>query len=232
MQYPFSLSAPLSGDHTLTARRGTGVTAGAYDSAYASAYASAYDSVGVDADLLGALLRPVQLLLGGLDTLVHRAVCNIRTHGDGGADMGGRGGGSGGGGKGGRKDLYVPADAKSVVAVAPHVLLLHALSRIEYVVTGGSLDVSHVYAALQSTLHTFVSAYLKGVHLKRQKDAQKAALYRNRATERTFESNEAKEEEAALAHHFPDHLRVFRDMKGVMSPADLNDQEGGGLEGG
>jgi hypothetical protein len=170
---------------------------------------SSFDSAALKRDLL----HPVACLLSGIDQLVDRAAVGLAilqsTRGDRPASAL----------NDASHGCELP-DAKSVRSMTPHVILLHALSRIEYLVRGRSIMLEDVYPAFQSTLSKFVESYLKGLDERRRREAEKEALYRHRSREQVFESNEAKEEEAALKRHFPHHLEdEFRTMPGILKDA-------------
>jgi len=170
---------------------------------------SSFDSAALKRDLL----HPVACLLSGIDQLVDRAAVSLTilqsTRGDRPASAL----------NDASHSCELP-DAKSVRSMTPHVILLHALSRIEYLVRGRSIMLEDVYPAFQSTLSKFVESYLKGLDERRRREAEKEALYRHRSREQVFESNESKEEEAALKRHFPHHLEdEFRTMSGILKDA-------------
>jgi hypothetical protein len=61
-------------------------------------------------------------------------------------------------------------------------------------------------------LSKFVEDQLIVEEKLKQIQAEKDSLYKNKTQETKFESDEAKEEEEALRHHFPDHLAEFSDI--------------------
>jgi MoxR-like ATPase len=137
--------------------------------------------------------QPVSLLLGGVTAAVNRVVEALTAAKQDTSD--------------GRSRT---PDPSAVTTLTPHIVLLHALSRIEYLVGGGVTDLAAMYSVLQNTLDKFVEAYLKELDERRRKAAAKEALFRNR--ERVFESDDVKEEEAAYKEHFPDHLAAFKSL--------------------
>lgn len=177
---------------------------------FSSSSALHHQSTSIASSLKQDLLHPVKCLLGGLEQLVELATDSLGVLQSQSQSQSVRAGSSL------SADQYLP-EAKSVGAMTPHIILLHALSRIEYLVQGRSISLSDVYSSFQAALTKFVEAYLKGLDEKRRLDAEQESLYRHRSTERVFESNEAKEEEAALKLHFPQHLEdEFRALPGVL----------------
>lgn len=102
--------------------------------------------------------------------------------------------------------------AKIVDSLSPHLVLLLGLSKIDYLVGGGTLRCNDTLYLFKRIMMQFVSTHLRGEAEKAQRKAEKESLYRNKTSETVFESNEEKEEEAALRLHFPNHLKEFKDI--------------------
>ena len=100
----------------------------------------------------------------------------------------------------------------SVDPTASGHLFLLALSKLDHYVGSGIVASSDAYAVFNSILDGFVESHIRADEARRAKAAAKAALYRNKTQETSYEANEEKEERAALRQHFPDHLKGFRDI--------------------
>ena len=96
--------------------------------------------------------------------------------------------------------------------ICPQAALLLSLARLDYLVGGGTTACSSAKGLFRQVLERFVHAYLKAEDDRKKQAALKAALYQNKAEEKVFESDDAKEELVALRLHFPDHLSEFRDI--------------------
>jgi MoxR-like ATPase len=96
--------------------------------------------------------------------------------------------------------------------ICPQATLLLSLARLDYLIGGGTAACSSAQALFRQVLDRFVHAYLKAEDDRKKQAALKAALYQNKADEKVFESDDAKEELVALRLHFPDHLSEFRDV--------------------
>eukprot|EP01041_Mallomonas_annulata_P000547 gene547-1048_t len=105
--------------------------------------------------------------------------------------------------------------ASTLEDISPHVLLLQVLSRIDSAVGGGTLIPSETISLFHHVLYEFTSSYSKNEEKRKKLAAEKAASFKYKAKEIHFESDETKEEEAALRGHFPDHLKQFADITGV-----------------
>jgi len=114
--------------------------------------------------------------------------------------------------QGGNNARSVLPHLGSIDAAASGHLLLLALSKVDHYVGSGTLQASDTYEVFNSVLDGFVESHLRAEDARRAKAAAKAALFRNKTKENSYEANEEKEELAALRQHFPDHLKGFRDI--------------------
>ena len=96
--------------------------------------------------------------------------------------------------------------------ICPQATLLLSLAKLDYLIGGGTAECVTAKDLFRQVLERFVHAYLKAEDDRKKQAALKAALYQNKADEKIFESDDAKEELIALRLHFPDHLSEFRDI--------------------
>eukprot|EP01038_Epipyxis_sp_PR26KG_P006887 gene6887-9437_t len=96
---------------------------------------------------------------------------------------------------------------ESIDAISLHIILLHTMAKIDYFVGGNSVPASSFQHYFELILEKFVVANDRGIEQQRLKQAKVDAFYRNRKQEIVMESDDKKEEEAALKHHFPNHLQ-------------------------
>ena len=103
---------------------------------------------------------------------------------------------------------------ESVERVANGNTLLLALLRLDYLVAIGVVGVHSSKDIFSTILDHFVASHLRAEDARLAADAAKRALFRSKGKkeESNFESNEQKEEEAALRLSFPDHLASFKDI--------------------
>jgi hypothetical protein len=109
-------------------------------------------------------------------------------------------------------NAYLKSDDNVFDIVGPQTIFLHAISKINYLVGGGTVNPNSFYELFNRILSKFVEDQLKVEEKLRRIQAEKDSLYKNKTKETKFESDEAKEEEEALRHHFPDHLAEFSDI--------------------
>lgn len=109
-------------------------------------------------------------------------------------------------------NAYLKADDNVFDIIGPQTIFLHAIAKINYLVGGGTVNPNSFYELFNRILSKFVEDQLKVEEKLRRIQAEKDSLYKNKTKETKFESDDAKEEEEALRHHFPDHLAEFSDI--------------------
>lgn len=87
--------------------------------------------------------------------------------------------------EGSRSSKFAPSPPIVDIASSSLVLLL-ALSRIDYLVGGGTLSPSDAYVLFNRVLDSFVERFLRGENERRRREAEKAALFRNKVQEKTL----------------------------------------------
>jgi MoxR-like ATPase/chorismate-pyruvate lyase len=140
---------------------------------------------------------------GHLATKTHRTIQILNTDAE-------RGGLIGSG-----NDGSLPS-ASAVENVAPSVLLLLALARMEFYVASGITTPKQVAAVFAQLMDKFVEHQLRAEEARRQKAAEEAALFKYKPKADNFVSDEAAEEEALLKQNFPDHLSEFKGILDAM----------------
>ena len=135
-------------------------------------------------------------------------------------------------GDSGKEKSRVAPNPLLVDKICPQAALLLSLAKLDYFIGGGAAVCSSAKTLFRQIIERFVHAYLKAEDDRKKQAALKAALYQNKAEEKVFESDEAKEELVALRLHFPDHLSEFRDITdSAQGPdgktlSDLRDEDG------
>jgi len=118
----------------------------------------------------------------------------------------------------------VPAP-NAVETVAPSVLLLLALAHVEFMVAGDIVSSVDVADPFRELLSKFIEHQLRMEHVRRQKAAEEAALFKYKPQENKFLSDDAAEDEARLKRNFPDHLSEFKEILNSMGGLELGGGE-------